>query len=1074
MGRLASWAWSLLAVQFALLRGEEACSDSEQIAGASLLSAKVTRGRVGDLSSELNESMTEMLRDTLQRDANDTSGFPDAEANSSHENQHHGLGGLSKPFEFLYAKVAELETAVQLQNLEIKALSEKLEEKSQQVAALSATVEFHSQLPDHGHGHNPEKLATKVSKAKADERAKHKKHRHQVAQLQKDESVKLLRAVLGKHVHQHRHGFAKPVPGANASEAAVAPRDARQSSASGEGASGDLELDKSVTSKDPFGALSDAYNAAADQVSFVANTVIDTVEAAMAILLQGFDLSAGCPQSSAPSAGADENGVKIHFGRQRCEMTLVGQTVQLFDFDFGERSFPWFGPLATLAKLGFAIADCATESGATALVCFAKAFGKTLLEVVPPFSMLTKLNQIMEEFIALFALMAGKLIEKALGDSTSLIQEAVQAKFPEVGAAAVVKKYSKNLELRLSSRHGPKKHAAAKHSELSADPSLLQRQGRRDALHSRGEGDDKPEGALGFGASDYVPQVHKLITQFNGVETDSGSCLAFAPSVRGGPGNTVLPRDWQTPGQQSDSVPEEFIKLEPWAVPCTNEWMKDNPSKWEGYSFYTWESPVERCATVVYSLSLQPVIAFVGGLEFDIMPAPIAEVETLVCWPETQPGGVDLSAIEMHIKSGGVPLLTRTLRLKKRFGSGTDFSGENIKATTASGKLNFGVPEDGADDSGLNAMSRESLLEANVSRSRPPGSRPSEGFAGFEVEQTGFLASMVYDMLSGPNVTGSWHGAEAAERLQALFPKDSTTGTSFVESQQDEHVLFSLTSPNSGLVGFETYGLLSDNKLQLGVQLQFGPFSTSRKTYTILDLKAQLAAILAAIPFISPASKATAVQAMSDFDSLAATVVPTSPLAFSRLAEYWIFAGGHRPAERGKALFWDNGPQTYPFNEDSSKVWRLLSDGLGEYWLVTGDHQNPSGNMLYLKDNQFQLHAFWEVGGTHIHNFNYDGRCRWLLKPASNGEFWLITGSEADNPNAMLYLKGGSFWVHSPAWNDPSCTWRAVSAGDGGFWLVTAENHHDPNQMLYISDGQWKSTGFWKDPKTKFRFLLNG
>ena len=57
--------------------------------------------------------------------------------------------------------------------------------------------------------------------------------------------------------------------------------------------------------------------------------------------------------------------------------------------------------------------------------------------------------------------------------------------------------------------------------------------------------------------------------------------------------------------------------------------MKQNPGKWEGYSFYTWEAPVERCTTVVYSLSLQPVIAFVGGLEFDIMPAPIAEVTGL-------------------------------------------------------------------------------------------------------------------------------------------------------------------------------------------------------------------------------------------------------------------------------------------------------------------------------------------------------------------------------------------------------------------------------------------------------------
>ena len=32
--------------------------------------------------------------------------------------------------------------------------------------------------------------------------------------------------------------------------------------------------------------------------------------------------------------------------------------------------------------------------------------------------------------------------------------------------------------------------------------------------------------------ADYVPNWQKLITQFSGVETDSGSCLAFAPQVR--------------------------------------------------------------------------------------------------------------------------------------------------------------------------------------------------------------------------------------------------------------------------------------------------------------------------------------------------------------------------------------------------------------------------------------------------------------------------------------------------------------------------------------------------------------
>ena len=34
----------------------------------------------------------------------------------------------------------------------------------------------------------------------------------------------------------------------------------------------------------------------------------------------------------------------------------------------------------------------------------------------------------------------------------------------------------------------------------------------------------------------------------------------------------------------------------------------------------------------------------------------------------------------MHIMSGGIPLLTRTIRLKKRFGSGTGFSNSNLVA----------------------------------------------------------------------------------------------------------------------------------------------------------------------------------------------------------------------------------------------------------------------------------------------------------------------------------------------------------------------------------------------------------
>ena len=44
-----------------------------------------------------------------------------------------------------------------------------------------------------------------------------------------------------------------------------------------------------------------------------------------------------------------------------------------------------------------------------------------------------------------------------------------------------------------------------------------------------------------------------------------------------------------------------------------------------------------------------------------------------VCWPRGQPEGLDLSVLRTVIKSNGVMLFSRTLRLSKRFGDKTDF-----------------------------------------------------------------------------------------------------------------------------------------------------------------------------------------------------------------------------------------------------------------------------------------------------------------------------------------------------------------------------------------------------------------
>ena len=112
----------------------------------------------------------------------------------------------------------------------------------------------------------------------------------------------------------------------------------------------------------------------------------------------------------------------------------------------------------------------------------------------------------------------------------------------------------------------------------------------------------------------------KLFTQFSGRETDTSSCLAFAPKTRNG--NGVSKSDWQVDKK------DDFLKLEPWAVPCDNAWMKDNVNKWQGYSFYFGQKAIEKCVKVTFAMGMQPVVAFVGGLQFDLMPAPLAALDS--------------------------------------------------------------------------------------------------------------------------------------------------------------------------------------------------------------------------------------------------------------------------------------------------------------------------------------------------------------------------------------------------------------------------------------------------------------
>ena len=355
-----------------------------------------------------------------------------------------------------------------------------------------------------------------------------------------------------------------------------------------------------------------------------------------------------------------------------------------------------------------------------------------------------------------------------------------------------------------------------------------------------------------MGKSDDV-HATKLITQFNGRETDTSSCLAFAPKNRRGGG--VSKEDWQV-GNQND-----FLQLEPWAVLCDNTWMKDNWNRWQGYTFYTQPQAIEKCVTVTFSLGMQPVVAFVGGLQFEILPKPLFELGTTVCWPNQQPGGVDLSVLRSEVKSAGILLFSRTLRLTKRFGGGTDFVSSNYKGGYKTWRTNAGIAS-GETVVPKDLLRRTSFLETNQSYEEESEEEEFAEEAEEDAEMQWrtdsedlYLASVDYgvNLNTSVNKTFEAFGEEAAMHM----------GTERVG--KDVFKLFSFKNP--GLVNFKIEGLMNGNILEMGMEMGFGPYSSPSRRIPLVNIAHQFSLILPGMPFVSSRSKLKAIASLNDFSS---------------------------------------------------------------------------------------------------------------------------------------------------------------------------------------------------------------
>ncbi len=230
---------------------------------------------------------------------------------------------------------------------------------------------------------------------------------------------------------------------------------------------------------------------------------------AVDILIRGFsDWSAGCDDSRFPSLDVDGNGLEVDWGRQRCWVRLMGQTCQLFDFNFGTQSMNWPEPLKTVTGFGLtpikAIFAMGKESVDWALlgtpVDVMKCFGYKLIGLVPPLSFLNRMGDILTEFIEIFGKVAATIVKQALDEHQNLLQQAATSKFPAAGAPPVVHHASKSLTIKTHSQHPGSSFGSKARNEAM---STVQK--------AATEGDDDPsataEGAISFGVGDQDTQL---------------------------------------------------------------------------------------------------------------------------------------------------------------------------------------------------------------------------------------------------------------------------------------------------------------------------------------------------------------------------------------------------------------------------------------------------------------------------------------------------------------------------------------------------------------------------------------
>ncbi|CAE7286887.1 unnamed protein product [Symbiodinium necroappetens] len=666
--------------------------------------------------------------------------------------------------------------------------------------------------------------------------------------------------------------------------------------------------------------------------------------------------------------------------------------------------------IKSLMAMGNDLMHCENfESGQDVTKCL----GFKIVEQVPPLSFLNNLGDVIGETLNTFTKATTSLAMKALRACTSLVQKASVSAFPPVGNMPV--------------RHQRGNLVVEMHSQ-EMHPSLLQFSSaegqKQEVLRSDVSG-------ISYEAGDDV-HFTNLITQFNGREADSGSCLAFAPRSKNGAqvGNhqEATKEDW------TSATKEDFVQLEPWAVPCDLPWMKENGAfivgphglhagkshqasvtenwnKWQGYSFYTGGTPVEKCLKVTFSLKIEAVVATVVGLSFDVVPEELLELITTVCWPNQMPGSSEdimLSVLRTEIRTAGHLLFRATTRLAKRFGHGTFFEPKNWgKGFQTHASSIYAVPW----ESGT-AIEPMSLLDSNRSdQVEGHGEKTGSWYWRPEPEEL-YLASVDYGDSMEPKKTWEMRGADAMLHLSEM--QDARK-----QDQEKAVELFNLKK--TGAANFHIQGLLDGNRLELGVQMGFGPFQSPSVKVPVADIGVQVATILEAIPWMSADTKKTAIAAIRDSWPGRTELVRRQPAAQSSMVAWF------KSEDANSA--WKSAVGSWQGRVTKGSVTRKVEAGHGAKFPVaylTGDtntgidfgqimkpdfticsvtrYVEGGANKRILQNNQPNwLHGHWmgRVGVTYYNTWvNHDGQhtglTDWLVM-CGNSAGVVFRGQERKN-----------------------------------------------------------------------------